>query len=71
MARKKGRRPKPPGTQRVGLTVKLEPGVRLRLKRAAYWLRQDVTAIVEALVVAKLAEMEGEHGGPFEPVPGE
>ena len=69
--KKRGRPAKAPGTQRIGLTIKLEPDTKRRLARAAYWTRQDVTAIVEALIVAKLARMEKQNGGPFEATPDE
>jgi hypothetical protein len=69
--KKRGRKPKPPEEKRVGVTVRLAPTVKQGLHRAAYWLRKDVSKLVEPVIAARLSELERENGGPFEPVPDE
>lgn len=68
--KKKGRKPLPPEERRVGLTIKLHPTVKEDLVRASYWLRLDITEIVEPLILSRLAELRAECGARiFQPIP--
>lgn len=71
-AKRLGRRPKPPELKRVGLTVKMTGATKEDLQRASYWLRREITSMVEPLVLQLLADLRQEHGAKiFKPIPEE
>jgi hypothetical protein len=56
---------KPTGGRQIKETVYLDAQSLERVKNAAWWLRTTKQKIYEEAIATRLAEIEGEHGGPF------
>lgn len=57
-----GPKPKPADERKARLCVSLAPELAADLRRAAYWLRLDISALVSRAVNTELARLEGLHG---------
>lgn len=53
--------------KRVRVALKLPPELAERLKRAAWWDRTSVTALLEQGAVELLDRLEAERGAPYPP----